>query len=223
MPGLNLHRAGFERVPLFSDSTLERIRAVPLIEVAGSVVSLRRVGSRFIGLCPFHSERHASFGISPTKNLWFCFGCNMGGDTIRFIQEIEHCDFPTAVHILANRFDIPMEHGAVDLQRLAWRQELREVNARIHELQRREEIRIANVLDEYRKEVRAYEHPDDMDANIYDRLRRADVMYVLAVLADEEDRLSFLSSSSAEQERQIDLVLMDGCFSKWKTPIDPNL
>jgi hypothetical protein len=202
-----------------SDFTIEAIRAIPLIDVAGAVTSLRRRGSRLVGLCPLHKEKHPSFGINVEKNLWYCFGCNAGGDVISFIRELERCDFKTAVRILGARYGIEVRHGVLDLERMAWRSELTTVNARIKQIERAEQIRVAKILDEYRKQIRAYRNVDEVPCGLFDRLRRADARYVLSVLADEEDRLEFLSSTPAEQDRRIDEVLMDGYFLKWELPL----
>ena len=206
----------------FSDSTLELVRSISVMDVAGSIVSLRPSGSRFIGLCPFHSERHPSFGINPSKNLWYCFGCGAGGDVIAFVMELEHCSFREAVSILAARFGISMEHGALDLERMAAHAELKQINARIKQIEQAESIHLANYLAQCRNMIRS-RTLDDMPCDIFDKLRRADAKYVLSVLADEDDRLAFLSSSIAEQEKRIDEVLSDGCVTSgrflWEVPL----
>lgn len=213
------HITSFRLSGPVSDFTLEAVRAIPLVDVAGAVTELRRVGARLVGLCPFHSEKHPSFGINVEKNLWYCFGCNRGGDVISFIREMEQCDFKTAVQVLASRFGIPMEHGVVDLARMAARAELKQINARIQEILRQEQIRTARAIHQYQKQIRNYRSIDDVASGVFDKLRRADARYVLSVLADEEDRLEFLSSTPAEQDRHIDEVLIDGYFSKWELPL----
>ena len=193
-----------------SDRTLDIIRrSIPLIDVAGAVVSLRRAGRRLIGLCPFHSEKNPSFGIDPEKNLWFCFGCGAGGDVIAFVMKLEGCDFRKAVGILSARFGISIQPGTVDRSRLALREELRAIEGRIQEILRREEIRAGNELARLREIVRTHSL-ENMPCGVYDELRRADVRYLLIVLTNEEDRLRFLTSSPAEQNKRIDEALDDG-------------
>lgn len=82
---------------------IERIRAtVRLADVVQSYGHpLKRQGSRFVGLCPFHAERSGSFTVNDDKGLYKCFGCQASGDLFRFVQEIEHVDFATAVERLA--------------------------------------------------------------------------------------------------------------------------
>lgn len=66
-------------------------------------VNLKRAGSMYKGLCPFHSEKSPSFTVYPATNSFFCFGCGIGGDPITFCKEIEHLDYPDAIEFLAKR------------------------------------------------------------------------------------------------------------------------
>ena len=75
----------------------------PIDEVVGQYVSLTRRGSNLFGLCPFHSEKTASFSVSPDKGIYYCFGCHAGGGVINFIMQIEGLDYPDAVRFLAKR------------------------------------------------------------------------------------------------------------------------
>ena len=84
----------------FLDALTERN---PIDEVVGQYVSLTRRGSNLFGLCPFHSEKTASFSVSPDKGIYYCFGCHAGGGVINFIMQIEGLDYPDAVRFLAKR------------------------------------------------------------------------------------------------------------------------
>ncbi len=89
---------------------IARIReANDIVQVVGRYVNLKKAGSSFKGLCPFHSEKTPSFTVSPDKQLFYCFGCATGGDVISFIMRIENLEFPEAVKFLAERagIDIP--------------------------------------------------------------------------------------------------------------------
>ncbi|MBQ8432828.1 MAG: DNA primase [Clostridia bacterium] len=77
-------------------------------ELIGRYVSLKRAGSNLVGRCPFHSEKTPSFSVSPTKKMFFCFGCHAGGSAITFVQKMENLDFPDAVEFLANRAGVPL-------------------------------------------------------------------------------------------------------------------
>lgn len=192
------------------------------MEVAGAVVKLRRRGRQLVGLCPFHNERTASFSIDPEKNVWFCHGCSAGGDTIRFIQRLGHCDFREAVNILAAHAGISIEHGTADRRRLAWSAELRRIDEHLGKILLREQIRLSAELARLRKIVSTHTI-ENLPCNVFDQLRRADARFVLAVLATEEDRLQFLCSSTIEQERRIDDALDDGYIRSgkclWETPL----
>ncbi|HVM40503.1 MAG TPA: CHC2 zinc finger domain-containing protein, partial [Acidimicrobiia bacterium] len=66
-----------------ADGDIERIRATAnLVEIAQEVVALKRVGTRYVGLCPFHAEKSGSFSINAEAGLFYCFGCQAKGDTI---------------------------------------------------------------------------------------------------------------------------------------------
>lgn len=72
-----------------------------LAAIAGRYTRLRRAGRQFIGLCPLHSERHPSFYVHPERQVWFCFGCQCGGDVFDFVMLAECCDFRRALQIVA--------------------------------------------------------------------------------------------------------------------------
>jgi DNA primase len=93
------------------DEDIERIRvAVPIVDVVQQYVGLRRVGVRWVGLCPFHAEKTASFGVNESLGIYKCFGCQAGGDVISFVREIEHLDFVGAVELLATRAGIQLRY-----------------------------------------------------------------------------------------------------------------
>jgi DNA primase len=97
------------------DEKIEEIRAAAdIVDVAGDYVQLKQSGSRFKGLCPFHSEKTPSFSVDPDQNLYYCFGCQNGGDVFKFIQEIEGVGFLESARILAERYGIPIPEGDVD-------------------------------------------------------------------------------------------------------------
>lgn len=78
-----------------------------IVEIVGEVVQLRRAGSSLVGLCPFHQEKTGSFNVSAAKQLFFCHGCQKGGDVFKFIREFHRLDFAEAVQWLADRYGIP--------------------------------------------------------------------------------------------------------------------
>jgi len=88
----------------FPPSFLDELSARnPIEDVVGHYVALTRRGSNLFGLCPFHSEKTASFSVAPDKNIYYCFGCHKGGGPVNFIMEVEGLDFPDAVRFLAKK------------------------------------------------------------------------------------------------------------------------
>jgi DNA primase len=77
-----------------------------IVRVVGEYVRLKKSGKDFAGLCPFHQEKTPSFTVSPTKQIFYCFGCNKGGDVFNFVMEMERCEFPEAVRIIAEKCGI---------------------------------------------------------------------------------------------------------------------
>jgi len=82
--------------------------AVDIVDVVGSYVSLKRAGSSFKGLCPFHEEKTPSFHVNPSRQIFKCFGCSLGGDVFSFVQRHEKVDFSEARRILADQAGISL-------------------------------------------------------------------------------------------------------------------
>ncbi|HEX6583566.1 MAG TPA: DNA primase [Thermoleophilaceae bacterium] len=100
---------------LFTKDTIDRVRdAVDMVGLVGQKTDLRRVGTRWTGLCPFHDERTPSFSVNPEEKLYYCFGCSEGGDAFKFVQQTEALDFQEAVELLAERFNVRVEREADD-------------------------------------------------------------------------------------------------------------
>ncbi len=90
-------------------SVIEEIKLRANIEdVISSYVTLKRAGSNYQGLCPFHSEKSPSFTVFPGTSSFYCFGCGAGGDVIHFVRRAENMDYPSAVEFLAKRYGIPI-------------------------------------------------------------------------------------------------------------------
>ena len=93
------------------DEDLERLRAsLVLSDVVQQYVALRRVGRNWVGLCPFHAERSGSFNVRDETSRYRCFGCGAAGDVFKFVQEIDHVDFVTAVESLASKAGIQLTY-----------------------------------------------------------------------------------------------------------------
>lgn len=90
-------------------TVIEEIKLRANIEdVISSYVALKRAGSNYQGLCPFHSEKSPSFTVFPGTSSFYCFGCGAGGDVVHFVRRAENMDYPSAVEFLAKRLGIPI-------------------------------------------------------------------------------------------------------------------
>jgi len=101
-------------VARLKDTSVEKVKAaaeiLPLVE---GYVRLRKAGSTYKGLCPFHQERTPSFTVTPGRGTFKCFGCGEGGDAISFVEKIEGVDFVGAIEFLAQRFGIEIEYEEI--------------------------------------------------------------------------------------------------------------
>src|SRR6202161_606441 len=77
-----------------------------IVRVVGEYVRLKKSGQNFTGLCPFHAEKSPSFAVHPTKQIYHCFGCGVGGDVFKFVMEMEKCPFPESIRIVAEKCGI---------------------------------------------------------------------------------------------------------------------
>ncbi|NTU61340.1 MAG: DNA primase, partial [Caldiserica bacterium] len=83
---------------------------LPITDVVGRYVKLKKAGRNYLGLCPFHAERTPSFTVSPDKNMFYCFGCKAGGDVVSFVSKVEGLTYFEALQQLAKEAGIELEH-----------------------------------------------------------------------------------------------------------------
>lgn len=81
---------------------------VDIVQIVSAYTPLKKNGSRYWGLCPFHHEKTPSFSVNAEQNLYYCFGCKAGGNVIQFVQEMERLTFPEAVEHLARQLHMPV-------------------------------------------------------------------------------------------------------------------
>ncbi|MGZ4681794.1 MAG: DNA primase [Acidimicrobiales bacterium] len=97
------------------DDDIVRVReSSDIVAIISEHVQLKRVGRRFTGLCPFHSEKSGSFSVNPEEHVYYCFGCGAKGDVITFVREIEHLDFVGAIELLAGKSGIVLRYTDKD-------------------------------------------------------------------------------------------------------------
>jgi DNA primase len=95
---------------LFTRDSIDRLRdTIDMVGLVGAKTDLRRVGSRWTGLCPFHDERSPSFSVNAEEKLFYCFGCQAKGDAFGFVEQSEGLDFREAVELLADRYGVEMQ------------------------------------------------------------------------------------------------------------------
>lgn len=93
----------------YPDELVEEVRIRnDIVDVISSYVRLNKKGSNYFGLCPFHNEKTGSFSVTPSKQMFYCFGCHEGGNVISFIQKYENMTFPEAVKFLADRAGVTL-------------------------------------------------------------------------------------------------------------------
>jgi DNA primase len=92
-----------------ANSTIEEIKErLSIVDVVSSYISTKKAGTNYKANCPFHKEKSASLMISPSKQIWHCFGCGEGGDVFGFVMKYENMDFPEALKILAERAGVQL-------------------------------------------------------------------------------------------------------------------
>ena len=93
----------------YSDDIIEEVRSRNnIVDVVSEYVRLQKKGSSYFGLCPFHNEKSPSFSVSPGKQMFYCFGCGVGGNVFTFLMEYENASFPEVLEKLADRAGIEL-------------------------------------------------------------------------------------------------------------------
>lgn len=92
-------------------TSIERVKdGVDIVELIGGYMPLKRAGANFVGLCPFHQEKSPSFNVSPSRQMFHCFGCQKGGDAVGFVMDYEGLAFVEAIEKLARRIGVELEY-----------------------------------------------------------------------------------------------------------------
>ncbi len=108
---------------------IEQVRqASSIVEIASQYTTLKRRGRKWVGLCPFHSEKDASFTVDEDKQLYHCFGCGVGGDVFSLVMERESLNFPEALRFLAEKYRIPLPRQRLNPDVLKLEEKLFKIN-----------------------------------------------------------------------------------------------
>ncbi|BCO10220.1 hypothetical protein GF1_25960 [Desulfolithobacter dissulfuricans] len=199
-----------------------RVRdAADIVQVIGECVELKKAGSRYTGLCPFHAEKTPSFSVNPQGQFFHCFGCGESGDVFSFVMKYHHLSFPEALKELARRYQIDLPEpklSEADRKRIRQRERLYRVNEEAAELYHRyllnaeaargarEYLRQRDVPETIIRTYRLGYAPDPEVAGwnfITDTLRRKD----LPVVAIEQAGLAVRSDRGTWYDRFRDRVL----------------
>ena len=192
---------------LISEETIQRVtEASDIVDLIGSYFPLKRAGTSFRAVCPFHQEKTPSFHVNPARQSFHCFGCGAGGGVLRFVMDYEHVDFPSAVRRLAQRAGIPILEDAAsaeDGQKQGQRQRLLAIQAEaaawFHKAlvkspagaQAREYLKLRGITSEIAKSWQLGYAPDSWDA-LLEHLRGCR-------FSDGEILLSGLASSKEDR------------------------
>ena len=117
---------------LYSDDIIEEVRMKnDIVDVVSQYVKLTRRGSSYFGLCPFHNEKTPSFSVTPSKQMYYCFGCGAGGNVFNFVMEYENYSFGEALSHLADRAGVQLpriEYSSEAREKAKQRETLLEIN-----------------------------------------------------------------------------------------------
>ncbi len=116
----------------YSDDIIEEVRMKnDIVDVVSQYVKLTRRGSSYFGLCPFHNEKTPSFSVTPSKQMYYCFGCGAGGNVFNFVMEYENYSFGEALSHLADRAGVQLpriEYSSEAREKAKQRETLLEIN-----------------------------------------------------------------------------------------------
>lgn len=102
---------------MIDNASIESLKnSIDIVDVIGNFIELRKAGANYKANCPFHGEKTPSFVVSPSKQIYHCFGCGVGGDSIKFVMELEKLSYPEAIEKIAsmNNFSLTYTKGSSD-------------------------------------------------------------------------------------------------------------
>ena len=112
-----------------NEDAIEKVReSIDIVNLVSEYIPLKKSGTNYVGLCPFHNEKTPSFTVSETKEIFHCFGCGEGGDGVSFIMKKENLDFPEAIKFLADKYGITIRENPVEDRIVKERDRAYEIN-----------------------------------------------------------------------------------------------
>lgn len=214
-------RAPLKEGDLLPIETLEEIRErTDLVVLAAEYVPLRKRGQNFLGLCPFHEEKSPSFSVHPTRQIYHCFGCGVGGDAFDFVARIEHTDFLGATKILAARAGVSLQDSSRDeTERLrSERKREREAASKLADLERATFFHCRDELHQLERIQQLASRKGESEfvwyalADISRQMRKAAAAYTLMAFGLLERRIDF-SLHPDRRETLLEDVLRAGFVS----------
>ncbi len=114
---------------MIEQSSIENLKnRLDIVDVVGEYLELKKSGANFKANCPFHGEKTPSFVVSPSKQIFHCFGCGVGGDSIKFVMDYEKLNYPEAIEKLAQKYNISLTYTEVDESKQKQKKILEELN-----------------------------------------------------------------------------------------------
>ncbi len=114
---------------MIEQNSIENLKnRLDIVEVIGSYIELKKSGANYKARCPFHSEDTPSFVVSPSKQIYHCFGCGAGGDAISFVMSYDKLSYPEAIEKLANDFNVPLSYTKGSFEKKDDRRVLEQIN-----------------------------------------------------------------------------------------------
>ena len=96
---------------MIKNESIENLKSIiDIVDVIGNYLSLKKEGANYKALCPFHSEKTPSFVVSPSKQIYHCFGCGASGDAVKFVMDMEKLSYPEAIEKLANMYNFKLDY-----------------------------------------------------------------------------------------------------------------
>lgn len=96
---------------MIDNASIESLKnSIDIVDVIGSFIELRKAGANYKANCPFHGEKTPSFVVSPSKQIYHCFGCGVGGDSVKFVMELEKLSYPEAIEKLASMYNFSLTY-----------------------------------------------------------------------------------------------------------------